>query len=299
MRTPGDTPVLAGTRVSIFMPVYNGAAYLPATLASLLAQTYTAFELIVVDDGSHDGSADVVEKCAGHDPRVRLIRHERNLGAPAARNSGWRASDPAAAYLMDHDCDDLSAPTKLARLVSALDRTPEWSAVGCFCRYVDPSGKDLGWPLLEWHPSLIRQSFDRRNSMIVSATLLRRELLDEFGPFRPEYDWCDDYDFFARALAAGRRLANMPVVLHAVRLHARSIGASRGDEMREQARRVAAEYRRHVRASPVAASVLAATLRLRMLARRPGLLRLPFRVSHPRAGDGTCPTPNPDGGLRA
>jgi glycosyltransferase involved in cell wall biosynthesis len=281
------------------MPVCNGAAFLPATLASLLAQTYKAFELIVVDDGSRDGSADVVEKCAGRDPRVRLIRHERNLGAPAARNTGWRASDPAAAYLMDHDCDDLSAPTKLERLVLALDRMPEWSAVGCFCRYIDQSGKDLGWPLLEWRPSLIRRGFAGRNSMVVSAALMRRELVDQFGPFRPEYSWCDDYDFFARALAAGRRLANLPIVLHAVRLHARSIGATQGDEMQEQARRVAAEYRRHVRVSPVAAAVLEATLRLRMLARRPGLLRLPFSVSHPRTREEGRPTGNRDGGLRA
>ncbi len=289
----------ATARVSIFMPVFNGAPFLPATIDSLLAQTYSDFELVVVDDGSLDASAAVVDAYAARDPRVRLIRHPRNLGAPAARNTGSRASDPAAAYLMDHDCDDLSAPTKLERLVSALDRTPEWSAVGCFCRYIGPDGRSLGWPPLEWHAALIRHSFGRRNSMIVSATLVRRALVDEIAPFRAEFSWCDDYDFFARALAAGHRLANLPVVLHAVRLHPRSIGATQGDQMRTQARRVASEYGRHVRVSRLAAAALDGTLRLRMIARQPALLRLPPKAIRPSAGLAGGGAEASDGGGRS
>jgi glycosyltransferase involved in cell wall biosynthesis len=289
---------MSEARVSIFMPVFNGAAFLPATIDSLLAQTYRAYELIVVDDGSRDASAEIVEAYAARDPRIRLVRHSRNVGAPAARNTGWRASDPATDYLIDHDCDDLSAPTKLERLVSALDRVPGWSAVGCLCRYIDPTGKVLGWPPLEWRDALIRRSFARRNSMIVSATLMRRALLDEVAPFRAEFSWCDDYDFFARALAAGHRLANLPVILHSVRLHPRSIGATQGDEMQAQARRVAEEYRRLVPVSRLAAAALDATLRLRMMARQPALIRLPLSVSLPLADGGRSAGATSGGGAR-
>jgi glycosyltransferase involved in cell wall biosynthesis len=287
MNAAGRVAFPAPARVSIFMPAFNGASFLPGTIDSLLAQTYRAFELIVVDDGSRDASVEIVEAYAARDPRVRLVRHPANLGAPAARNTGWRAADPAAAYLMDHDCDDLSEPTKLERLVSALDRTPAWSAVGCFCRYIDSAGRRVGWPLLEWRAPLIRRTFGRRNSMIVSATLMRRTLLDQIAPFRAEFSWCDDYDFFARALAAGHRLANLPVVLHAVRLHPRSIGATQGVQMQAQARRVAEQYRRHVPESRLAAAALDVTLRLRMMARQPALLRMPLTVSHPSAGSGS------------
>ncbi len=299
MSQRGRLAAPSAARVSIFMPVFNGAAFLPATIDSLLAQTYRTFELIVVDDGSRDASAEIVEAYAARDPRIRLVRHSRNVGAPAARNTGWRAADPATDYLMDHDGDDLSAPTKLERLVSALDRAPGWSAVGCFCRYIDPAGKVLGWPPLEWRDALVRRSFGHRNSMIVSATLLRRALLDEIAPFRAEFSWCDDYDFFARALAAGHRLANLPVLLHSVRLHGRSIGATRGDEMQAQARRVAEEYRRHVPVSRLAAAALDATLRLRMISRQPALIRLPLSVSPPRADDGRSVGAASDGGGRS
>jgi len=248
-----------------------------------------------VDDGSRDATAEIVDSYAARDPRVRLVRHPGNLGAPAARNTGWRASNPATAYLMDHDCDDLSEPTKLERLVSVLDRTPAWSAVGCFCRYIDPAGRSVGWPLLEWRASLIRRTFGRRNSLVVSATLMRRTLLDEIAPFRAEFSWCDDYDFFARALSAGHRLANLPVVLHAIRLHPRSIGATRVGEMRAQAERVVAQYQRRVPEDRLATAALEATLRLRMMARQPALLRLPLRAPHPRSDDGAGAGVRPDG----
>ena len=296
MNAGGRSASPATARVSIFMPAFNGASFLPSTIDSLLAQTYRAFELIVVDDGSRDATAEIVDSYAARDPRVRLVRHPGNLGAPAARNTGWRASNPATAYLMDHDCDDLSEPTKLERLVSALDRTPAWSAVGSFCRYIDPAGRSVGWPLLEWRASLIRRTFGRRNSLVVSATLMRRTLLDEIAPFRAEFSWCDDYDFFARALSAGHRLANLPVVLHAIRLHPRSIGATRVGEMRAQAERVVAQYQRRVPEDRLATTALEATLRLRMMARQPALLRLPLRAPHPRSDDGAGAGVRPDGG---
>jgi teichuronic acid biosynthesis glycosyltransferase TuaG len=100
------------TMVSVVVPCYNAAVYLPATLGSVLAQTHRALELIVVDDASTDASTEVVERLAAQDPRVRLVRTPRNAGAPAApRNLGTRqARGDWVAYL---DADDLWHPRKL------------------------------------------------------------------------------------------------------------------------------------------------------------------------------------------
>lgn len=284
------------SRLSVFMPVFNGARFLPQAIESLLGQTFRDFELVVVDDGSADDSAGVVAGWAVRDSRIRLVRHARNLGLSAARNTGWGAADPGAPYVMNHDGDDLSDPQKLERLVSALDRRPLWSAAGCFCRYVDEDGRTLGWPALEWRPSLIRLSFADLNSMAISATLIRRSMLDDVGPFRPEYGGCDDYDFWARALARGHRLANIPVVLHAIRLHAGSMGATETDQMDAHARRVSADYRSAVEVPRVVSRAVVKSLRGRMLLRQPELLRLPLSVRRTRGAAGAGEPTKPRGG---
>ena len=107
-------------RLSVFMPVFNGARFLPQAIESLLGQTFRDFELVVVDDGSADDTAEVAAAWAARDSRVRLVRHATNLGLSAARNTGWRVADPGAPYVMNHDGDNLSDPQKLERLVSAL-----------------------------------------------------------------------------------------------------------------------------------------------------------------------------------
>ncbi len=168
-----------------------------------------------------------------------------------------------------------------------------------FCRYVDADGRILGWPALEWRPWLIRRTYADLNSMAISATLIRRSMLDDVGPFRPEYGGCDDYDFFARALARGHHLANIPAVLHAIRLHAGSMGATETDQMQAHARRVSADYRSAVRVPRVVSRVVVKSLRGRMLLRQPRLLRLPLTVSRASHAAGAGEPTKLRGGGRA
>ena len=106
--------------VSVVVPCYNAETFLPATLASVLAQTYRAYELIVIDDGSTDGSADCVERIAAQDSRVRLVRMPRNFGAPAApRNLG--VQEARGEWIAFLDADDVWHPRKLELQLAALD----------------------------------------------------------------------------------------------------------------------------------------------------------------------------------
>ena len=105
-------------RVAIIIPAYNAAATLHETLASALAQTFTDFEVIVVSDGSIDGTAELVIDAAGRDPRIRLIE-QGNAGVAAARNAAIEDSD--SAFIAPLDADDLWHPQKLALQVGRFD----------------------------------------------------------------------------------------------------------------------------------------------------------------------------------
>ena len=100
------------------MPVYNGEKYVGEAIDSILAQTFSDFELIIVDDGSQDRSAEVIREYEKRDERIRFLRHERNRGEAAARNRGLDAA--TGDYIAAMDCDDLSLPQRLEEQVRYL-----------------------------------------------------------------------------------------------------------------------------------------------------------------------------------
>ncbi|MGH8262975.1 MAG: glycosyltransferase family 2 protein [Steroidobacteraceae bacterium] len=124
------------------MPVYNCARHLAAALESLLAQTFTDFELLVADNASTDETAAIVHRYRRRDSRIRYVRHERNAGAPA--NWNYVAHAARGQYLKWASGNDLAAPSMLARAVEVLDREP--AAVLCYGRtqLIDEAGASLG-----------------------------------------------------------------------------------------------------------------------------------------------------------
>lgn len=123
-------------KISIITPCFNGLPFLPALLDSVRAQTFDAWEHIVVDDGSRDASADAVKRAMAADPRVSLIQ-QANGGVAAARAAGYRASNPASDYLYFLDADDLIDPAMLATMIGYLDAHPTVAVAYCGVRCID------------------------------------------------------------------------------------------------------------------------------------------------------------------
>ena len=227
--------------LSIFMPVYNASQHLPATLDSILAQTFRDFELVIADDGSKDDTLSILDKYANADKRIKILRLQ-HVGPVGARNEAIKHCDPNSLYLLNHDGDDISLPTKLERLIDYLQTHPDIAIVGCFGDYYDNDGNFKGQPPIEWQPDRIRQTFGKVNSMIHSASVMRREVIEKTGLYRNEYSSVDDYDLYARALIAGFELANIPEVLHLIRLHDKSICSTQSGIQKILADRVRAYY---------------------------------------------------------
>jgi len=126
--------------VSVIVPAFNCDAYLDAALASLSAQTINDIEIIVVDDGSIDQTANVAAAYAKVDPRVHLIRRESASGRPScARNDGIKMA--RGRYLAMHDADDISLPTRLATCISAMERTGAHFAFADYRHTYDDTGE--------------------------------------------------------------------------------------------------------------------------------------------------------------
>jgi glycosyltransferase involved in cell wall biosynthesis len=189
---PSDT----SPRVSVIIPTHNRSQLLRITVESVLAQTYPAIEIIVVDDGSTDDTAAIVAEYAG---RVTYIE-QANTGVAAARNTGFRAS--SGEFINFLDDDDTFMPTKIERQVAVLDDRPEVGLVHCRHQHIDEAGTplDAGWRLPEGNvlKELLCGCF-----LVVHAPLIRRQCLEQVGLFDETLPWTADWDLWLRIALAG------------------------------------------------------------------------------------------------
>ncbi|MEI6349879.1 MAG: glycosyltransferase [Verrucomicrobiota bacterium] len=208
----------ASPRVSVIMPVYNGEAYLRAAIDSILAQSFSDFELLLVNDGSTDRSAEIIETYG--DPRIRVLHAAQNRGAAATKN---RALDKARGELIAFlDCDDLAHSARLETQVRYLDTHPEIGVLGSRFVTIDENGK----------PSSLQGNFVSQNvfasllftnGLVQSAIMLRRCALAG-ERFASDREPAEDYDFWIR-LGRTTQLVNLPLPLVRYRIHAGGISS--------------------------------------------------------------------------
>ncbi len=226
---PPDAP-----RVTVFVPVWNRAHVLRETLESVLAQTFQDFELLVIDDGSSDDSAEVAR--ALRDPRLRVVVHERNQGIPATRNHGLRLARGGVLAMVDSD--DVSLPHRLETQVRWLDAHPEVGAVGSWALRTDASGRRVQGPLLRpTSPRVLRGRMLFASCFKSPTVMARTAVLREFGGYREQLVLASDIDLWAR-VSARHPLANLPRFL--VRYRAGGL-SHQSDAPRRAMRRIIAQ----------------------------------------------------------
>ena len=174
------------------MPVYNGSNYIRDALDSILAQTFTDFELIVCDNASEDDSCAIVEEYAARDDRIRLIRNPRNLGASANYNLGYEHG--RGEYLKWCAHDDTLSPNNLEACIEVLDSRPEVALAFASTRGITASGR-ITQPTGEETPSLesddpaqrFRQAIELSGTCFPIFGVFRRANLDRSTLHRPYY----------------------------------------------------------------------------------------------------------------
>lgn len=214
--------------VSVIVPTYRGEALVGATIASVLAQDFADFEIVVVDDCSLDGTAAAVRAIG--DPRIRLIEAPVNGGPVAARNLGFAAA--RGRYVAGLDHDDLCAPGRLAAQVGYLDRHPDFVLVGTDADLLD-DGRVLPDEsrLRATTPDLIDWLLLLTNPLVWSSVMFRAEVARRLDPFeRPQAIYAEDFDLYHRIRAHGR-IARIDAPLIRYRVHAGGLSKTQAGRM--------------------------------------------------------------------
>jgi glycosyltransferase involved in cell wall biosynthesis len=191
-------------RISVVTPCYNAERFIGQTIRSVLDQTYQDFEIIVVDDGSTDGSPQVVQRFS--DPRIRLLS-QTNAGPAKARNTGARAA--TGEFLAFLDADDLALPHRFASQLAILEAGFLLSVVGSGYIWIDENGAELPWPHHSWQhaPDLNDiSSWLLDCPFVPSATMLRRRAWEEVGGFDEDLVGPEDWNFWMRLVVTGHRM---------------------------------------------------------------------------------------------
>ena len=179
--------------VSVIIPTYNRKEMVQEAVESVLSQTYQDFELIVVDDGSEDGTREMIQR---EFPGLLTYLYQENQGVSRARNRGIETS--RGKYIAFLDSDDLWLKKKLERQVQFMQQNPEamicytdeiWIRRGVRVNPKKKHAKHSGWIYPQCLPLCI---------ISPSSVLMRRELLEEVGGFDPEFPVCEDYDLWLR-----------------------------------------------------------------------------------------------------
>lgn len=221
--------------VTVLMPVYNGEKYIRAAIDSILHQTFTDFEFIIINDGSTDGTKEILEEYVRKDARIRLISRE-NRGLVASLNEGIDlAQSPLIARM---DADDIAIETRLEEQVGYLNNHSEVVCVGSFFEVIDDNDRALTTLDAPTSNTDIQKELIKGHTVICHPTaLMRKDAVIKVGKYKEEYYLVEDLDLWLRLGEEGE-LSNISKALIKYRVLLSSISGAAGNRQFNRAKKV-------------------------------------------------------------
>ncbi|WP_300039406.1 glycosyltransferase [uncultured Roseobacter sp.] len=235
-------------RVSVLLPVYNAETWLGVAMDSILAQSFTDFELLVHDDGSTDGSLAILQDYAARDRRV-VLTSEPNKGLIATLN---QLIDAAQGDLIARmDADDIALPERFAKQVAWLDQNPDYVLLGTSTLMIDAAGRPIAVNTApQGHDSIDDNNLRGVTALEHPSVMMRRAALETVGGYHDSCPHAEDIDLWLRMAEVGR-IENLGDVLLKYRVHDQSVSALKQEEQSASCRRACEDAwaRRGVNAS--------------------------------------------------
>lgn len=221
-----DKTLIENPLVSVIMPVFNGERFLSEAILSILNQSYSNLELIIINDGSVDKSEDIIFKYKKKDKRIKYFKNKRNLGISRSLNKAIGLA--TGKYIARMDCDDVSLPERINKEVIVMERNKNVAICGTWGKAIDESGNDL---FLMKSPTglFLKYNYWKPFPFISSSVMIRKDVINMYR-FRRKFDTVEDYDTWIRILMRfdGFNI-NQILILYRINL----MGVSRQNPLRQ------------------------------------------------------------------
>lgn len=270
---------MTDVKVSVLIPVYNGASFLKDTINSILNQSFTDFELILLNDASPDNSEEIIKTFT--DSRIKYFHNEQNMGISASRN---KLMDLAQGeYMVVMDDDDISLPHRLAEQVEFMDTHLEITMAGAWCELFSTTPTkgiinklkhrfyNLGWVWTQKNDPEWQDMFRCNPIMHTTSILRRHDIQKHHIRYNPDYSPAEDYDLCRQILSAGLKLANQPKLLVKYRWFGNNVSITRRSAMKIADKKVKADVRTYLQTDQAPYpyyKVILQKLRLKFLMRK-------------------------------
>ena len=232
-------------KVSVIMPVYNGEAYLIDAATSVLQQSFSDLELIIIDDGSTDQTSSILQNIAA-DQRVKVITNEENSGLTYTRNRG--ICNATGEYIAMLDSDDVALSHRLEKQVAFLDANPEFAMVGSSIDLISSDDRYIRTQHYPMPSACIPSLLLFQNNFAQSTVMIRKSSLPS-ECYRQEYPPAEDYDLWVR-LAANHKLANINAPLVKYRIHSSSTSALKAAKQLESIEKIVSAQLQNIGVAP-------------------------------------------------
>lgn len=222
--------------ISVLLPVYNSEKYVFEAVQSILQQSYSDFELIILNDGSQDDSEKIIRSFT--DQRIQYIRNEKNIGLIATLNNGLKIAK--GAFIARMDADDIALPNRLEQQVHFLRNNPD---VGMCGTHFIPFGKNnASAPVLPHLNDEVRMTLIFRSAMAHPSVMMRKGLIDEFNlSYHVDYPAAEDYKLWTDFALHGK-MVNLKEVLLKYRVHENQITQTKVEQKETSLKKIHADF---------------------------------------------------------
>ena len=210
----------ASPAISVVLPVYNAEAYVSEAVESILAQRFTDFELIAINDGSTDGSGAILRELAARDTRIVLVERP-NDGLVSALNEGIESA--RAEFIARMDADDVAMPERFALQHARMVQEPELAVLGSLIRVMDKDGDSIHLGKYPLTAKAAARCLERGCPVSHPAVMMRRDAVLKAGGYRKAFSHAEDYDLWLRMSDLGYAIANLPQPLLNYREHGANV----------------------------------------------------------------------------
>ncbi len=188
--------------ISVLMSVFNGKPYLSEAVESILHQTFADFEFIIIDDGSSDGTTEILEEYAEKDSRIRLIRNDGNIGLTRSLNKGIQVA--SGKFIARQDADDVSLPERFEKQLHRFADDERLALLGSAYEVIDGEGNTSGVDRYPADDVSIRWQMMFHNGFAHSSVMIRRDVLASHKlSYNEECEFAQDYELWSRILEFG------------------------------------------------------------------------------------------------
>lgn len=199
------------------MSVHNAEKYLEESISSILDQSFSEFEFLIIDDASTDRSVEIVERQAKKDDRIRLIANKKKRGLTSNLNSLLLLSKKK--YIARMDADDISALNRLKTQYEYLEQNPDVDIVGSYAQNINENGVKIGFRHVPITHEKIEKLLPKLNPISHPTVMFRRESIEKLHGYDERFSTSQDYHLWFKAIAAGLEIHNIPEYLLKYRMN--------------------------------------------------------------------------------